>query len=400
MAFLPSRSASLMSIDINMAIPNSMDLSDLFADDMDIEVDDPSPNETSLQLSGSATSFAGTPQTNPSTLFRPPAPRSTPASATSRPSASRACVKKFADLLKLSKENQETLQQLYSHTLPGEEYIGTLAAIIHAFQEGNGSSTAKWLPGRVIRDTFKEQVAEYLLRPDLEAFSKTVADDRTTMSNSLEILTFRRQNHVQSLSEGFVNDYCPSDYVANEAVIPGTAMFLFIKETLKNQRSKVRGVLLTNILGVPEDSVAIVPAAKSMVLSVARVMLPYARALADDNLLKKLGREKIKWIIFMRYITVWYHLNHTVNKKRCQWTIMDEALADLRGRPASDRTTYFDRVVRYDREAFNGKQSWPTIKAERSLPNPVVDSVLAPVIPGESSSSGDLGTEEGGEEED
>ncbi|KAH9807796.1 hypothetical protein DFH28DRAFT_1088739 [Melampsora americana] len=360
-----------------------MDLNNLFADDMDVE-----PNDSSLQRSGSATTFAGSPQTNSSTLFRPPAPRSTPASVTSRPAGSRAIVKKFADLLKLSKDNQETLHQLYSHTLPGEEYIGTLAAIIHAFQEGNGSSTAKWVPGRVIRDTFKEQVAECLLRPDLKAFSKTVADDHTTMSKSLEILTFHCQNHVQTLSEGFVNDYCPSDYVANEACIAGTAMFLFIKETLKNQRSKLRGVLLTNILGVADDSVALVPAAKSMVLSVARVMLPEARALGDDNLLKKLGRDKIKWIIFMRYITAWYHLNHTVNKKRCQWTIMDEVLTDLRARPDRNRTIYFDRIVLYDRDCFNGKQSWPTIKAEKAFPTPVVECVLAPVMAFGGSTSG------------
>ncbi|KAH9823054.1 hypothetical protein DFH28DRAFT_1172027 [Melampsora americana] len=374
-----------------------MELDDLFADEMDVEPEDPAPNDASLPSSGSAGTFHGTPQTNPSTLFRPPAPRSTPASATSRPSASRASVKKFAELLKLSKENQDTLQQLYSHTLPGEEYIGTLAAVIHAFQEGNASSGVKWVAGRVIRDALNKQVAEFLLRPDLEAFSKTVADNHTTMLQSLEILTF---NHVQSLSEGFVNDHCPSDYVANEACIAGTAMFLFVKEVLKNQRSKVRGVLLTNILGVPDDSVALVPAAKSMVLSVARVMLPEARALGDDNLLKKLGREKVKWIIFMRYITVWYHLNHTVNKKRCQWTIMDEALADLRARPNRDRTIYFDRIVRYDREAFNGKQSWPTIKADKALPTPVVECVLTPVTAVGGSSSGDLGTEEGAEEED
>ncbi|KAH9807598.1 hypothetical protein DFH28DRAFT_1147067 [Melampsora americana] len=375
-----------------------MELDDIFADDMDVDSKIVLPLTLLYVVTpGSATTFSGTPHTNSphtnsSMLFRTPAPRSTPASMSSRPSAPRDCVKKFAKLLKLSKENQETLQQLYNHTLPGEEYIGSLAAVIHAFQESNGSSGAKWVPGRVIWDTFNQQVAEFLLRPDLEAFSKTVADDHTTMLRSLEILTF---DHVQSLSEAFVNDYCPSDYVANEACIPGTVMFLFIKETLKNQRSKVRGVLLTNILSVPEDSVALVPAAKSMVLSVARVMLPYARALGDDFLLKKLGREKIKWIIFMRYITVWYHLNHTVNKKRCQWTIMDEALADLRARPASDRTM----VVRYNREAFNGKQSWPTIKAEQALPSPVVQCVLAPVIAGESSSSGDLGTEEVGEDE-
>ncbi|KAH9808250.1 hypothetical protein DFH28DRAFT_910448 [Melampsora americana] len=373
-----------------------MDLDDLFAEEMDVEPKGPSANDLSLRPS-TATVFAGSPQNNPSTLFRPPVSRGTPATASSRPSAPRACVKKFADLLKLTKDNQETLQQLHGHTLPGEEYIGTLAALIHAFQESNGASAAKWVPGRVIRDTFKEQVAKFLLRPDLEAFSKTVADDHTTMLQSLEILTF---NHLQSLSESFVSDYCPGDYIANKPCIPGTAMFLFIKETLKNQRSKVRGVLLTNILGVPEDSVALVPAAKSMVLSVARVMLPYARALGDENLLKKLGREKIKWIIFMRYVTVWYHLNHTVNKKRCQWTIMDEVLADLRARPDTDCTIYFDRVVRYDRDAFNGRQSWPTIKAEQSLPTPVVECVLTPVSALGGSSLGDPGTEEGGEEED
>ncbi|KAH9822532.1 hypothetical protein DFH28DRAFT_948959 [Melampsora americana] len=82
---------------------------------------------------------------------------------------------------------------------------------------------------------------------------------------------------------------------------------------------------------------------------------------------------------------------------------MDEALADLRGRPETDRTTYFDRVLRYDRETFDGKRSWATIKAGHSLRSPVVEKVLAPVheINGAGGSgAGDQGTEEVGEEED
>ncbi|KAH9820289.1 hypothetical protein DFH28DRAFT_1121233 [Melampsora americana] len=366
-----------------------MDLDDIFAD----EIEDGPP---SIQSSGRSI-LGDTPQTNAAALFRPPEPRNTTSSVSSRSSASRNSVKKFAKLLKLTKENQETLLQMSNHTLPGEEYIGMLAALIYACQEGIGSSGSKWVAGRVIRDTFKEKVAEFIFQPDLEAFSKTVAEDHTTMLKSLEILTF---DYLKGLSPEFVDDYCPGDYVANEPCIPGTAMYLFIEETLKNQRSKVRTELLTNILGVPDESAALVPAAKSMVLSVARVMLPHARVLRDDNLLKDLGREKIKWIIFMRYVTVWYHLNHTVNKKRCQWTVMDEVLADLRARPDTDRKMYFDRIVHYDRATFDGKQSWPTIKAGQSLPTPDVEGVLAPDDRLQGSSSGDLNMEDGGEEED
>ncbi|KAH9809108.1 hypothetical protein DFH28DRAFT_1191582 [Melampsora americana] len=364
-----------------------MELDDIFADETNIEADD-----TPIRASGRS-SFSDNLQPNATTLFRPPEPRSTPSSGSSRSSACRNSVKKFAELLKLTKENQETLLQIANHTLPGEEYIGMLASLVYACQEGIGSSGSKWVAGR---DTFKEKVAEFIFQPDLEAFSKTVGDDHTTLLKSLEILTF---DHLKGLSPEFVDDYCPGDYIANEACLPGTAMYLFIKETLKNQRSKVRSELLTNILGVPDESAAPVPAAKSMVLLVARVMLLHARALRDDSLLKHLGRDRIKWIIFMRYVTVWYHLNHTVNKKRCQWTVMDEVLADLRARPDSDSKKYFDQLVRYDRATFDGKRSWPTIKAGQSLPTPVVERVLAQDDGQGGSSSGDMGMEDGGEEE-
>ncbi|KAH9815308.1 hypothetical protein DFH28DRAFT_928402, partial [Melampsora americana] len=207
------------------------DWDDLFGDEMSVEEDDPAgqtSNEIRLRSSNAATSDS--PRTATVPLFRPPQPRNTPApapaSAPSRSSASRACVIKFADILKLTKENQNVLQKMIENTLPGEEYISTISYLVYIGQESKGS------------DVFKDQVGEFILRADLQAYSKTVAEDCTTMVQSLEVLTFVR------------------------ACIPGTAMYLFIKETLKNQRSK----LLTKILGVAEDAVVKVPAGKSMVL--------------------------------------------------------------------------------------------------------------------------------------
>ncbi|KAH9807972.1 hypothetical protein DFH28DRAFT_1199714 [Melampsora americana] len=87
---------------------------------------------------------------------------------------------------------------------------------------------------------------------------------------------------------------------------------------------------------------------------------------------------------------------------------MDEALAELRERPESDTALYFDRVARLDRDAFNGKRTWATIKAS-GLQAPFVDQVLAlgqanSALGGNSgnggTSSGNLETEEDFEEED
>ncbi|KAH9824362.1 hypothetical protein DFH28DRAFT_1162898 [Melampsora americana] len=374
------------------------DWDDLFGDEMSVEEDDPAgqtSNEIRLRSSNAATSDS--PRTATVPLFRPPQPRNTPApapaSAPSRSSASRACVIKFADILKLTKENQNVLQKMIENTLPGEEYISTISYLVYIGQESKGSSALKWVPGRVIRDVFKDQVGEFILRADLQAYSKTVAEDCTTMVQSLEVLTF---NFLQGLKVEFLDEHGPDDYVAGEACIPGTAMYLFIKETLKNQRSKVRAALLTKILGVAEDAVVKVPAGKSMVLQVARTIRPDLRALGDDLALRKLGRAKVKRIIFMRYVTAYYYLNQSENKKRCQWTLMDEALADLRSRPESDALLYFDQVARYDRETFTGKRSWATIKASGPLPAPFVEQVLARgqdhnTIPGSSSNGNVLG---------
>ncbi|EGG06904.1 uncharacterized protein MELLADRAFT_86314 [Melampsora larici-populina 98AG31] len=298
-------------------------------------------------------------------------------------------------------------------TLPGEEYLATLAYLVFSFQEGRSSGLGpKWVPGRVIRDTFKDAVSGFIFRPDLQAFSKTVAGDHTTMVQSLEVLTF---NFLKGLDHKFVDEHCLSDYSPGEACVPATPMYLFVKETLKNQRSKVRSVLLTNILGAPEGAVGdvlLVPSAKSLVLQVARVFIREARSLGNKETLTKLGRETVKCIIFMQYVTVWYHLNHTVNKKRCQWTVMDEVLADLRARPESDRALYFDRIVRYERNAFDGKRSWATMKTlGPHLASPAVEEVLAPAVENDAhalgagdvlggSGSGQPGGEEDGEEDE
>ncbi|KAH9824165.1 hypothetical protein DFH28DRAFT_1091835 [Melampsora americana] len=353
---------------------------------------------------------SNSPNTTPAPAFRPPQPRNTPASATSRPSGSRACVTKFADLLKLTKDNQNVLQKVIDNTLPGEEYISTLSYLAFVCQESKGGSptTLKWVPSRAIREAFRDQVGEFILRADLQAYSKTVAEDCTTMVQSLEVLTF---NYLKELKADFLEEHGPGDYLAGEACIPGTTMYLFVKETLKNQRSKVHTALLTKILGVAEDAIVKVPAGKSMVLQVARTFLPKLRALPDNDALRKLGRAKLKRMIFMRYVTAYYYLNQTENKKRCQWTLMDEALAELRTRPESDATLYFDRVARYDRETFTGKVSWATIKASGPLPAPFVEQVLARgedrnAFPGESgygnggNGSGDQVMEEGLEEEE
>ncbi|EGG01480.1 uncharacterized protein MELLADRAFT_79010 [Melampsora larici-populina 98AG31] len=383
------------------------DWDDLFGEDMHVDDHDDSggrpPNETSLRPS-SAMSISGpndSPQTAPATLFRPPLPRNTPASAApSRPSSSRASVKKYADLLKLTKENQEVLQKMYDNTLPGEEYLGMLSYLVFLCQESKVSSGSKWVSGKVIRDDFKAQVTEFIFRADLQAYSKTVAGDHTTIVQSLEILTF---NYLQGLKPEYIDDHGPCDYVAGEGCVPGTAMYLFIKDTLKNQRSKVRAALLTNILSVAEGSVLKVPASKSIVLQVARMFFPAVKALKDDDALAHLGRAKVKRMIFMRYVTAFSYLDHTANKKRCQWTLMDEALADLRARPDSDVPLYFDQIARYDRETFTGKKTWATIKASGTIPPPFVDQVLAAANSSNgnvSGGSGNQGMEEDFQEED
>ncbi|KAH9808468.1 hypothetical protein DFH28DRAFT_909457 [Melampsora americana] len=386
------------------------DWGDLFGDDsMSVDEDDEgaqSPNEPLIRGDASRpnTASVDTPQPASPTLFRPPRQCHTPASAPPRSAAARASVKKFADLLKLTKDNQEVLQKMYDNTLPGEEYLSTLSYMVFICQETKVSSGSKWVAGRVIRDAFKDQVGEFILRGDLQAYSKTVSEDYTTMVQSLEVLTF---NYLKGLTPEYLEDHGPGDYVAGEACIPGTAMYLFIKETLKNQRSKVRTVLLTSILGVAEGSVVKVPAAKTMVLQVARTFHVPLRSLEDDVALAKLGRVKVKRIIFMRYMTAYNYLNQSENKKRCQWTLMDEALADLRARPESDAYVYFDRVARYDRETFNGKRTWASIKAAGPLRAPFVEQVLAPAQEDHGNgngsggnSSGNPGTEEGLERED
>ncbi|EGG10194.1 uncharacterized protein MELLADRAFT_94598 [Melampsora larici-populina 98AG31] len=360
-----------------------MNMDDLFADDTPMEESQsdllPSQNKPSIRPSRSAISVtAESPQTVAATLFRPPQPRNTPASVSSRTPAGRNRVKTFANLLKLTKDNQEILQKMIDksslrsdlltslfgqNTLPGEEYLGTLSYLVFACQEGRaGGSGLKWVAGRVIRDSLKDQVAEFVFRPDIQAFSKSVAEDHTTMFQSLEVLTF---NFVKTLKPDFVEAHCPGDYIAGEACIPGAAMYLFVKEILKNQRSKVRSALLTNILGVNETSVLKVPAAKSMLLQVGRTFLPHVRALEDHEVLPKLGRPTVIRMIFMR----------------CQWTLMDEALAELRARPNSNANLYFATVLRYDRDVFDGKRTWATIKASVKLPAPFVDQVLASVQP-------------------
>ncbi|KAH9824994.1 hypothetical protein DFH28DRAFT_878607 [Melampsora americana] len=362
------------------SIVEMSDWDDLFGDDMIVEEDDgviQTPNEPSRRewnrASRANTAPGDSPYPGPATLFRPPAQRNAPGQAPSRLAANRASVKKYADLLKLTKENHEVLQKMIDNTVRGEEYLGTLSYLVFICQECKVSSGSKWVPGRVIRDTLKEQVGEFILRADVQAYSKTVAEDYTSMLQSLEVLTF---NYVKGLTPEFLEEHGPGDYVAGEGCVPGTAMHVFIKETLKNQRSKVRGALLTKILGVAEGSPLKVPAAKTMVLQVGRTFICALRAMDDDTALGKLGRVKVKRIIFMRYVTAYYYLNQTENKKRCQWTLMDEALAALRERPESDANLYFDRVARFDRDAFNGKRTWAEIKS-CGLPAPFVEQVLA-----------------------
>ncbi|KAH9808178.1 hypothetical protein DFH28DRAFT_1099900 [Melampsora americana] len=356
------------------------DWDDLFGDSMSVEDDDlgvQSPNATSRRASNSAMSMSGsanTPQPAPATLFRAPQPRTAPPSAPTRPASSRALVKKFADVLKLSKDNQEVLQKMYDNTLPGEEYLGTLSYLVFICQESKVSSGSKWVAGRVIRDAFKEKVGEFIFRADLQAYSKTVAEDHTTMVQSLEVLTF---NYVKQLTSEYIDEHGPGDYVAGEACVPGSTMYLFVKDSLKNQRSKVRSALLTEILGVSEGSGIKVPTAKTMVLKVAQTFQPSLRGLEDEDVLFKLGRGKVKRMIFMQYVTAYYYHNQSENKKRCQWTLMDEALSDLRARPESDTALYFDQIARDDRETFTGKRTWVDIKASAPLPPPFVEQVLA-----------------------
>ncbi|KAH9816485.1 hypothetical protein DFH28DRAFT_1081799 [Melampsora americana] len=339
-------------------------MDDIFGNNVtmeEVEVDvEPLQNQPSLQASQSAMSLTdNSPQTSAATLFRPAQPWNTPASAAARPSAVCNTIKKFADILKLTKESQEMLQLMYNNTLPNEEYDGLLA--------GTGT---KWIPRK---ETFKDTVRDFMLRPNHQAFSKTVAPDHTTLVESLEILTFVRtfkcflstivaksflQNFAQNLEPDIVNKHGPGDYIAGDACVPGTTMYIFIKETLKNQRSK----LLKNILGVPEGYLTPVLQAKPMVLLVAQTLRPRLRKLGGEEVLEKLGRTA-------RYVTVYNHLNPTQNKK-------DATLLELRTRPTSEQTLYFNEVVRYDQETFTGKRTWDTIRSLGDLLAPTVAQVL------------------------
>ncbi|KAH9808216.1 hypothetical protein DFH28DRAFT_1136492 [Melampsora americana] len=223
------------------------DWDDLFGENMSVEEDNhggQSTNKIPLRPSNSAMSLAAvtskSPHTAPATLFRPPQPQNTPVSATSHPSRSHASLNKLAGLLKLTKENQNVLQKIINisapNTLPGEEYTSTMSYPVFVCQESKGLSAGlsglKW-------DTFKE----------------------------------KRCSPLRVSRLNFLDNHGPVDYVAGEACIPGTVMYLSIKETLKKQCSK----LLTKILGVAEDAVVKVPAGKSMVLEVAHTFLTNLR---------------------------------------------------------------------------------------------------------------------------
>ncbi|KAH9809144.1 hypothetical protein DFH28DRAFT_1189848 [Melampsora americana] len=308
-----------------------------------------------------------------SALFHPPRTRPIPPSTT-RPS--RTCLKKFADILKLSKENRELVQQLCENTQPHEEYAATMSYLAYLGQEVFSKSD-KWVAEKYIRDTFKKEVARLMLQPTLQAFSSIAAGDRSTLPRSLEVLTFE---FLKGLKPEVVEEHCAEDYTAGEGCAPGSSMFVFIKDILKNKRSKVRSTLLTNILGVREGSVLTVPTAKTMVVDVVRVFLPDTRTMEVADIMTELGPDQVRWIIWMRYVTVYAYLNHTENKRRCQWTIMDQVLADLRRPDHSDdmvnRQIYFKQIVRYDREAFNGQRTWAEVKGQLTLHEPDVGLVL------------------------
>ncbi|KAH9807505.1 hypothetical protein DFH28DRAFT_1139018 [Melampsora americana] len=301
-----------------------------------------------------------------SSQFQPPRNRNTPASTT-RPS--RNTLKKFGDILKLSKDSRERVQLLYESTQPHEEFAATLSFLAYLGQEGLSTGT-KWIPGKHIRETFKKKVARFIFDPTLQAFSTTVAADRTVISQSLELLTY---DYLKTLDPEFIEEYGSGDYTAGHACVPGTSMYLFIKEILKNKRSKVRTELLTDILGIQEGSVLPVPSARSIVVQVARTFLPDLAVIEEDKAVRNaLGNEKIKWI---RYVTAYTHRYITANKRRCQWTVMDEILAELRAKPGC-RDHYFDAVLGYDLQVFDGKRTWADVQALPALPSPVVRVVI------------------------
>ncbi|KAH9810404.1 hypothetical protein DFH28DRAFT_902978 [Melampsora americana] len=304
-------------------------------------------------------------------LFQPPRPRNPP-SATPNGSRHLSSLKKFADILKLSKESQDRVLKLYENTQPHEEYAATLSFLAYIGQEGLSGTGSKWVADKLIRDTFKKKVASLILDPTLQAFSATVDVDRTSLLQSLELLTF---DFVKELEPDFVENHCPGDYEPGEACVPGSTLFLFIKEVLKNKRSKVRTTLLKNILGVSEGTGPPIPSAKTIVIEVARTFLPELQTLKDKALLNALGQAKVKWIVFMRYVTAYAQRYVTENKRRCQWTIMDEILAELRAKPEYT-SHYFSEIFLYDRDVFNGTRSWADVKALPTLPQPGFAEVL------------------------
>ncbi|KAH9820347.1 hypothetical protein DFH28DRAFT_1079759 [Melampsora americana] len=273
----------------------------------------------------------------------------------STPRPSRNTLKKFGDILKLSKDNRECVQQLYESTQPHEEFAATLSYLAYLGQEGLSSGT-KWIAGKHIWETFKKKVARFIFEPTLQAFSTTVAADRTVIINSLELLTFE---YLKILDPEFIEEYGSGDYIAGDACIPGTLMHLFIKDTLKNKRSKVRTELLTNILGIQEGSVLLVPSARSIVVQVAHTFLPDLAVIEEDKAVRNtLGNEEIKWIVFM--------------------TVMDKILAQLRAKPGC-RDHYFNTILGYDQQVFDGKQTWADVQAIPALPSPAVAEVIAQI---------------------
>lgn len=64
---------------------------------------------------------------------------------------------------------------------------------------------------------------------------------------TLEAACYVIQDFAKRLDPDFFAEHGPGESKPSEACIPGSPMYLFIKDTLKNKRSKVRTVVSPSI---------------------------------------------------------------------------------------------------------------------------------------------------------